>query len=347
MSNQKKPKKKGYKAGIIAFGIVFALLSWMFKFHSIPAFAFAFVLSGMVGAVVKTMASGIDLSTKQKTPESLKKVEGSTGNPDIDGLLERGRAMIIQIREENALIPDTGLTEKLDKLENQCAEVFRAVYDKPEKASQIRKFMEYYLPTTLKMVKGYRVLGERNLEGQDVKAARKRIDDALGVVLEGCQKMLDKLYHDDVLDITTDIDVLEQMLKRDGLTESELERAAEQARKAAQIDAHAAQLAQARAAEKQRLAQEAEQRARMQAQQEAEERAARLAAQKAAEEARAAELRQAAPAPYRQADSGVRNAVEDAVNKAQNHIPQAPTISGGMYPTYGGEAAAVAPKEEE
>ena len=142
----------------------------------------------------------------------------------------------MEIRTENGLIPEAGLSEKLDQLEMLCAEVFQAVYDKPAKAPQIRKFMEYYLPTTLKMVKSYRVLGERNASGEEVAAARKRIDEALAVVLKGCRKMLDNLYRDDVLDITTDIDVLEQMLRRDGLTESELSMAAAQAKRAAEID---------------------------------------------------------------------------------------------------------------
>ena len=133
--------------------------------------------------------------------------------------------------------------ENLDILENKCAEIFRAVYDKPNKASQIRKFMDYYLPTTLKMVKGYRMLEERGITGQEAVYARNRIDDALLVVLQGCEKMLDKLYQDDVLDLTTDIDVLEQMLKRDGLTESDLDVAASQARRAAMIDAAANRIA--------------------------------------------------------------------------------------------------------
>ena len=339
MSNQKKPKKsKGVGSGVIAFGVVFAIFSVLFRPHSLGAFILAAALSGFAGAIVRVMASGLDLSTKEKTPDSLKKMEGTTGNPDVDGLLEKGRQMILEIREENKKIPDTGLTAKLDELENQCAEIFRAVYDKPAKASQIRKFMDYYLPTTLKMVKGYRVLGERNLTGTDVAAARKRIDDALGVVLKGCQKMLDNLYRDDVLDITTDIDVLEQMLKRDGLTESELEKAAEQAKQAARIDAEARRVQQQRAAEN---------AARQQAAQRAAEEAQRLAdAQKqAAAQQTAAQTSQ--PAPYWQQDSGVKQDVEGAMKQAQTHMPQAPTIYGTMYPTYGDSATATAKQEQE
>ena len=147
--------------------------------------------------------------------------------------------MIAEIRAENDRIPDSSLSDKLEKLENLCAEVFRAVYDKPAKAPQISKFMDYYLPTTLKMVRGLRTLDERGVTGAQAQDARRRIADALDVVIQGCQRLLENLYRDDVLDLTTDIDVLEQMLKRDGLTESDLERAAAQAREAARIDAEA------------------------------------------------------------------------------------------------------------
>lgn len=245
---KKKQQNSGLGAGILAFGAVFALYAAAFKPMSILGWLPALAVGGLLGAVVRVMAQGLDTTQNQKTPESLKKVQGDTGDPEVDALLEKGREMIAEIRRENDLIPEKGLSDKLDTLENQCAEIFRAVYDKPHKASQIRKFMEYYLPTTLKMVRGYRMLGERGVTGQDATDARNRIADALGVVLQGCDKMLDKLYQDDVLDLATDIDVLEQMLKRDGLTESELDQAAAQARMAAKIDA-AANAAAARKAE--------------------------------------------------------------------------------------------------
>jgi len=236
-AKQKKTKKtKGLGAGIIAFGVVFALFSVIFKPHSIGAFILATALSGLIGAIIKVMGEGLDLTVKQSVPESMKSINVDTGNPDVDDLLFRGRELITQISAEKKRIPDASLTAKLDQLERQCADIFQAVYNNPKKAPQIRRFMDYYLPTTLKMVTGFRVFGDRNMSGAETIAAKQRIEEALGVVLKGCQKMLDNLYRDDVLDITTDIDVLEQMLKRDGLTESDLSFAAMQAKQAAQID---------------------------------------------------------------------------------------------------------------
>ncbi len=246
MSKKKTKQKNGLGPGILAFGGAFALYSSIFHPHSIGGYVLAFALSVFIGAIIRIMAQGLDTSSNQKTPESLKKMQGETGNPEVDALLDKGREMITEIRRENDLIPDSSLSNKLDILENQCADIFRTVYDKPEKATQIRKFMDYYLPTTLKMVKGYRMLDERGVTGEEAVKARKRIDDALGVVIQGCSKLMDKLYQGDVLDLTTDIDVLEQMLKRDGLTESDLEAAAQQARNAARINEAADRAAAAR-----------------------------------------------------------------------------------------------------
>lgn len=333
MSNGKKDKKKGNKAGTIAFGVSFLVLSSIFKIHGLIGLGVILALSSFVSGIFRTMAEGLDLTTKsqrrqqeqerqqreqleaemlkkqqeQKKNDPLEKIKGETGHPEADELLAKGRQMIREIREENAKIPDESLTKKLDTLERLCSEIFRAVYEKPSKAQQIRKFMDYYLPTTLKMVKSYRMLGERSLAASDVEDARRRIDDALGVVTTGCRKMLNNLYKDDMLDIATDIDVLEQMLKRDGLTENDLELAAEQAKQAAHID----MAAQAAKAQRQ-------------------------------QSAAAASAAAAPSAPTMKTDSGVQREMEAVKTEAAQHMPQVPTISGEMFPTYDGQATAQA-----
>ena len=319
-AKQKKKQKSGMGAGIIAFGAVFALFSSIFHPHSLGGYLLNVVLSFFAGSIVRVMAQGLDLTTHNKEPESLQKVQADTGNPEVDELLNRGREMIKEIRIENDKIPDESLSAKLDELENSCAEIFRAVYDKPSKAPQIRKFMEYYLPTTLKMVKNYRLLSERDYGNAENRKARQRIDEALGVVNNGCRHMLDQLYRDDMLDITTDIDVLEQMLKRDGLTENDLRKAAQQARQAAQLDQQLEAM-----------------RKQMQA---AQQTAQSVQVPQQAQQAQPAQQPIVAPVMNQ---SGVQQQVDYAQLQAQQHFPQAPTISGGMFPAYGDQAQAVQP----
>ncbi|MBN1776518.1 MAG: 5-bromo-4-chloroindolyl phosphate hydrolysis family protein [Clostridiales bacterium] len=248
MSNQSRKDRirRGKKAGSMAFGITLAVYFLFFHLGGFGGLIAGFFLAGLVSSIVRSMASGLDLKAnnnqnKERQERAARPVSEvpvrKTGDSEVDSVLEKGYRTLQQIREENLKIPDALLTDKLNQLEILCGEIFRTVHDKPEKAPQIRKFMEYYLPTTLKIVSTYRVISERGVFGREMAQAKKRIEDALGTVITGCQKLLSKLYQDDVLDITTDIDVLEQMLKRDGLTETELQLAAEQARRAAEINA--------------------------------------------------------------------------------------------------------------
>lgn len=342
MSRQNgKPKKtKGLRGGIIAFGATFAVFAMLFHPSSLGRLLLGLIIAGLIGTIIRVMGSGLDLTTHNKQdaePEAIQKMAQDTGNPEVDAILQKGRQMLAELRAERNALTDKGLADKLTQLENRCADIFRAVYDKPAKASQIRKFMDYYLPTTLKMARAYRALGERNVYGAEAAQARQRIDDALGVVLKGCQKLLDNLYRDDMLDITTDIDVLEQMLKRDGLTESDLQRAAEQARQAAAVNAEAERAAQAAKAAQQQAAAKA-----------AQEQAAAQAAKAAQEQAAHQQAAQAAPAQqaydpaqwHTGKQTDVAQQVQSAVQQAQAHAPQAPVLN------VGGQAMAQAPQQE-
>lgn len=265
MSNQSRRDRqsKGKKAGSMAFGISFLLYFIFIGRFGFGGIIGGLIVAGLISSIVRSMASGLDLKANnnqnvERRAREAKPVEavveekpvtaipaGKTGNTEVDAILEKGRKTILQIREENRKIPDALLTDKLNQLEILCGEIFRTIHDRPEKAPQIRKFMDYYLPTTLKIVSTYRMISERGAFGSEMAQARQRIEDALDTVVKGCRKLLSKLYQDDVLDITTDIDVLEQMLKRDGLTETELQIAADQARRAAEINAALDQKAKA------------------------------------------------------------------------------------------------------
>ena len=109
-----------------------------------------------------------------------------------------------------------------DQLEGLCYQIFKTVSERPEKAGQIRKFMSYYLPTTLKMLSSYTTMQNRGVSVQEMRTARETTVRGMNMILTACQKQIDNLHKENLMDISTDIDVLEQMLKRDGYTESEL-----------------------------------------------------------------------------------------------------------------------------
>lgn len=228
VANKQKNKQqiKGRKAGWIAFGVTALLYAAIFPLYRIGDFILAAAVAFLVGKVVSIMGSGLDLTTHNREDREREANQVAelplSGDDAADAMISRGQDMLHQIRSENDAIPDEVLSGQMDELEHLCVQIFKTVAEKPGKALQIRKFMDYYLPTTLKMLASYRTMSNRGVSVSDMTEARSTVIRGMGMVLTACQKQLDTLYKDDILDVSTDIDVLEQMLKRDGFTEGEL-----------------------------------------------------------------------------------------------------------------------------
>lgn len=122
-----------------------------------------------------------------------------------------------QIKEVNDSIPDPVMTAKIDRIGEITGKILDYQRKNPGKASQLRSFLNYYLPTTLKILRAYAQLDKQGVEGENISAAKQRIEGMMDKVVEGFEKQLDRLFQDDALDITSDVAVLEQMLDKDGL----------------------------------------------------------------------------------------------------------------------------------
>ncbi len=214
--NKQKKGGKPFSVAFIAMGVAAAIYSLIFPLHRWQHYIIAAGVMFLVGRVAYIMSQGVDTSREAPEQQPIPK----TGDSAVDSLVEKGQEMLKEIRKENDLIPDAELTEKMDRLEDVANRIFHTVAEQPQKAPQIRRFMNYYLPTTLKMLSGYRKMDERQVSGKNAQATRDQIRSAMDVVLSAFDKQLDALYQDDLLDISTDIDVMETMLRQDGLIDS-------------------------------------------------------------------------------------------------------------------------------
>ena len=124
-----------------------------------------------------------------------------------------------EIRQVNDEIPDEVMSAKIDRIEEITGKILAYQKSHPNKEGQLRTFLNYYLPTTLKILRAYAQLDAQGIEGQNISAAKKRIEDMMDQVVSGFEKQLDKLFQDDAMDITSDVEVLENMLKKDGLSD--------------------------------------------------------------------------------------------------------------------------------
>ena len=126
-----------------------------------------------------------------------------------------------QIRADNDLIADPEISRKIDRIETLTGKIFDYLEKHPERAGELQTFMDYYLPQTLKTLETYARLEAEGIETDSIRQAKAKISGILDKLCDGYEKQLDKLFQTDAMDITADIAVMEQMLKKDGLTEDE------------------------------------------------------------------------------------------------------------------------------
>ncbi|MEA4955785.1 MAG: 5-bromo-4-chloroindolyl phosphate hydrolysis family protein [Pseudoflavonifractor sp.] len=141
----------------------------------------------------------------------------TTGNPQLDALIAERDKAVSEMRRLNDNIPGEKISAQIDRLEEDTRKIITHVVSHPEKLGQIRKFMNYYLPTTLKLLNAYDRMGEAGVAGSNIDGTRGKIETMMDTIVSAFDKQLDALFADEALDISTDITVMENLLKQEGL----------------------------------------------------------------------------------------------------------------------------------
>ena len=154
---------------------------------------------------------------KQEAPKQEAKKPETTGNPEIDALLKERDRALSEMRRLNDAIEDEKISAQIDHLEDVTAKIIGVVAKEPKKLPQIRRFMDYYLPTTLKILNAYDRMGSAGISGENIDATKAKVEKMMDTIVVAYDKQLDALFGEEALDISTDITVMEQMLAREGL----------------------------------------------------------------------------------------------------------------------------------
>ena len=144
-----------------------------------------------------------------------------TGDHMIDALLEEGEKAVREMRVLCDSIPGDKLKKKITDIILVVDKIFKNLHDDKNDYKQVKRFADYYLPTTIKLLHTYDRLGSKNIQGENVTGMLEQIDAALDMILESYIKFFDSLFENQVMDIETDIVVLENMLKKEGLLNSD------------------------------------------------------------------------------------------------------------------------------
>ena len=204
---------------LYASGATWLLYALLFPLYRLPHFLLAAFAAAVVGIVARIFCP----STVEEVPEKPE----TTGNPELDKMISDGQKAIAEMKLLDNNIAEPTNSAQIVRLQQLSEKIFAQVKQNPEKLPQIRKFMNYYLPTTLKILNAYDRMGEQGVSGENITSTMHKVESMMDTIIKAFEKQLDNLFGAEAMDISTDMVVLENMMAREGLTEDPLRNAAQ------------------------------------------------------------------------------------------------------------------------
>ena len=208
-------------APIYAAAVVWVLYALLLPLYKPGHFMMAAAASVVVFLIARIFCK--DVTEEVEIPEE----PVTTGNPELDKMIADGNGAIQTMRALNDSIQDETISAQIDRLEEVSSRIFQYVKDNPAKLPQIRKFMSYYLPTTIKLLTAYDQMSRQGVSGENITGTMEKVEGMMSSIVQAFEKQLDSLFGDEAMDISTDITVLENMMVREGLAADDLHRTAQ------------------------------------------------------------------------------------------------------------------------
>jgi len=192
-------------------GAVFLLYALFFPFHRITDILIALGISIICHFIAGKLFPGVVVDVpKELTFEK-------SGNSMADEMILRGRDYIRRLTELDSIIDDAKISGQIRHLQDVSVQIFDFISKHPGHARKIYTFMDYYYPTAMKFLESYAEFGGKTIRGENISATQAKISASLAKIEEAFEHQLDSLYSDKALDITTDIAVLENIMKSEGV----------------------------------------------------------------------------------------------------------------------------------
>ena len=219
-------KKRKSTAPFYAAAVVWLAYALLFPLYEPLHYALAAGASVLAfsaaSALCRAGAVGEMAGAEEPKKEEPVKEQASTGNPELDKMIRDGALAIQEMKRLDENIADPGISADIVRLEQVSAKIFEEVRQHPEKLPQIRRFLDYYLPTTLKLLNAYDRMSGTGISGENIDTTLAKVEGMMRTIVAAFEKQLDSLYGAEALDISTDITVLENMMAREGLVDDPL-----------------------------------------------------------------------------------------------------------------------------
>lgn len=214
--------KKSSVTPIYLLGLTWLVYSLAFPLNEL----FHYLLCGGISLVVFVVGKAIFPDRIYQTPQDRetqkqqeeKPKEEPPADPQTAALRKERDRAISEMRRLNDAIQDEKISAQIDHLEEITGKILDQVIQQPKKQSQIRRFLDYYLPTTLKLLNAYDRMDSTGVSGSNIDTTKEKVERMLSTICTAFDRQLDALFGEEALDISTDITVMENLLAQEGLT---------------------------------------------------------------------------------------------------------------------------------
>lgn len=161
---------------------------------------------------------------KESNDEKLNEEIYDSEKEKIESTIKIGRSYIEQIRNIRNDLCKEEIAIKLDKLGNIATQILIQVEKNPNKIQEVNKFINHYLPITIKLINSYKDINNQVVQGENIENAKNEIEKSIDLINSAFENLLDDLFEDVVLDVSTDISVLKTLFKQEGLVEDDFKK---------------------------------------------------------------------------------------------------------------------------
>ena len=211
----KKEIRKKSVVPIYVFAGVWLLYSLFFPLYRLWHFILLAAVSVSVYILFSKLFPGKMVAVEQPKNEE-------TGNPEIDAVVREGKRAMQEMGRLYASIDNPDVKKRIVEIMDISDKIVKDAISDPKDIPNIKRFLNYYLPTTIKLLNAYNRMSVQGIDGENISGSIQRIEDMLDTIVSAYKKQLDSLFADEALDIETDIKVMDGLLRREGLKDKEI-----------------------------------------------------------------------------------------------------------------------------
>ncbi|MCF0132262.1 MAG: 5-bromo-4-chloroindolyl phosphate hydrolysis family protein [Blautia sp.] len=158
---------------------------------------------------------------EQREAERKAMAKAGSNSAQVQEVLSKGNAFLEKIRRSNEAIPGAEISAKITKMETIVGKIFDRAQEDPRIIPDLKKLMDYYLPMTVKLLDAYEEMDRQPVQGENIRSSKAEIEITMDTLNLAFEKLLDSVFKDTALDVSSDISVLQTLLAQEGLTEDE------------------------------------------------------------------------------------------------------------------------------